>query len=206
MILGPWSGQLQNSGEKIRLLKPNPNPPASDTTGQPSEVLVDEVDYANTAPWPANANATGYSLQRVFSGAYGNDPANWAGAFATPAQPNAPPNVDATGDNGASGDPDHDGFTNLQEYLSGTAPRSAASHLQIDAITYSATGLQLTFTAAAARSYSVLASADASSATWSKLLDIPASPASKDVVVTVGNPATHDFPQRFYRIVTPLQP
>ena len=177
------------------------------------------------APWPADANATGYSLQRVSSGAYGNDPANWAGAFATPAQPNAPSNVDsdgdglpdaweiaegldphdATGDNGASGDPDHDGFTNLQEYLSGTAPRSAASHLQIAAITYSASGLQLTFTAAAARSYSVLASADASSGTWSKLLDIPASPASKDVVITVGNPATHDFPQRFYRIVTPLQ-
>ena len=57
--------------------------------------------------------------------------------------------------------------------MSGTAPRSAASHLRIAAITYGATGLQLTFTAAAARSYSVLASAEASSGTWSKLLDIP---------------------------------
>jgi glucose/arabinose dehydrogenase len=34
---------------------------------------------------------------------------------------------DATGDNGANGDPDHDGVTNLQEYLNGSNPVGVAS-------------------------------------------------------------------------------
>ena len=70
--------------------KPNPNPAASsDTTGQPPEVLVDEVHYANTPPWPADSNATGYSLQ-LFSGAYGNDPANWRAHSPPPPSPTLP--------------------------------------------------------------------------------------------------------------------
>ena len=38
---------------------------------------MDEVDYNNAAPWPAGANGTGYSLQRISPWRYGNDPINW---------------------------------------------------------------------------------------------------------------------------------
>jgi hypothetical protein len=38
---------------------------------------------------------------------------------------------DSTGDNGPNGDPDQDGFTNLQEYLAGTDPQNPNSLLRI---------------------------------------------------------------------------
>jgi hypothetical protein len=38
------------------------------------------------------------------------------------------------GDNGGSGDPDHDGLTNLQEYLSGTDPQNSTSGLRIRSV------------------------------------------------------------------------
>ena len=48
-------------------------------------VLVDHVNYRDSAPWPGGAtDGGGDSLQRRNSGAYGNDPANWTAAAATP--------------------------------------------------------------------------------------------------------------------------
>jgi hypothetical protein len=227
VILGPWSGQLQNGGEKVRLLKPNSAPLADDDlTSHPEDVLVDEVDYSNSAPWPASANGVGASLQRISGAAYANDPINWLAALPTPARLNAAPEADAdgdglpdgwetaegldardsTGDNGPNADPDGDGFTNLQEYQSGTAPRSAASRLQIESLTWAGAGLQLRFTAAAGRSYSVLVRPDIHSGSWTKRMDIPAAPTASVLALDLGYPDGDDFPRQFYRIVTPAQP
>lgn len=227
VILGPWSGQLQNNGERIRLFKPDPQPPTDDDAGTNAPgVLLDEVGYANGTPWPGNTSATGNSLQRIASGSYGDDPINWIGAIATPGKINAAPEADsdgdglpdgwetaeglnphdATGDNGAAGDPDKDGFTNLQEYVSGTSPQSNASHLKIEAIEFGTTGLLLRFNAVAARSYSVLVRDEANAGDWSKLVDISASAASKEIEIRLDNPLADDFPKRFYRVVTPAVP
>ena len=78
-VLGPMSGVLQDSGERIELQRPD----VPDTNGT-SYITVDDVRYNDKAPWPAAADGSGPSLQRLSSAAYGNDPANWGAAVATP--------------------------------------------------------------------------------------------------------------------------
>lgn len=77
-ILGPLSTSLDNSSGSVRLLRPD----APDINGV-AYILVDEVDYADAAPWPPEADGPGASLQRRSELAYGNDPANWAAAVPT---------------------------------------------------------------------------------------------------------------------------
>jgi hypothetical protein len=72
-VFGPFSGVLQNNGERLRLQRPT----APDATGDVAWITVDEVRYENKAPWPPAANGDGPSLQRLNSAAYGNDPINW---------------------------------------------------------------------------------------------------------------------------------
>ena len=76
IIIGGYSGSLSNTGEQLRLERPD-TPPVDNPTITPY-VTVDEVIYDNLAPWPATANATGDSIIRrapVFSG---NDGSLWA--------------------------------------------------------------------------------------------------------------------------------
>lgn len=75
VIFGPWTGQLQNSGERLELQRPLP--PA--TNGLLYET-VDVVRYNDRAPWPPLADGFGPSLQRLDPGAYANDPAHWRAA------------------------------------------------------------------------------------------------------------------------------
>ena len=78
-ILGPYPGVLQHSGERLALQRPD----VPDTNGL-AYITVDEVRYNDKAPWPPAADGSGPSLQRKNSVAYGNDPANWTAARATP--------------------------------------------------------------------------------------------------------------------------
>jgi hypothetical protein len=90
-IVGPWYGNLSNSGDRISLEKVQyPEKP-----GEPySWVIVDEAIYFDRAPWPESPDGTGESLRRIHSDQYhsGNDPENWEGAKPSPGDPNwAPP-------------------------------------------------------------------------------------------------------------------
>jgi hypothetical protein len=78
-ILGPYFGVLQGSGERLELQRPD----VPDTNGF-AYITVDEVRYNDKSPWPIAADGSGPSLQRKNSAAYGNDPANWEAAVATP--------------------------------------------------------------------------------------------------------------------------
>lgn len=78
-VLGPFTGNLQDSGERLELQRPD----APGTNGVPY-IAVDEVRYNDRAPWPPAADGSGASLQRKSLLAYGNDPANWEAAIPTP--------------------------------------------------------------------------------------------------------------------------
>lgn len=70
--------------------------------------------------------------------------------------------LDGAGANGAAGDPDGDGFTNLQEYLAGTDPKDPASLLRLTQL--SGGGQIITWTSVPGRNYQVLAAAGFGSA------------------------------------------
>src|SRR5262249_29244263 len=67
----------------------------------------------------------------------------------------------ASGDDGADGDPDHDKFSNLQEYLAGTDPRDANSRLRI--VSLANGGHIVTWSSVPGKVYQVLATVDATS-------------------------------------------
>ncbi len=83
-LFGPYSGKLDNSADIVELRKP-----ATPVAEMVPFVLVDQVEYRDAAPWPAAADGSGASLQRVDSNAYGNDPASWIAAAPTAGGPRA---------------------------------------------------------------------------------------------------------------------
>src|ERR1051325_4398988 len=78
-ILGPYAGDLQDSGERLEL-----QPPDTTGTNGVGWIPIDAVRYNDKAPWPPAADGSGPSLQKRLPTLYGNDPVNWKAAAATP--------------------------------------------------------------------------------------------------------------------------
>jgi hypothetical protein len=147
-MYGPFSGRLGNDRDDLTLEMPDrPQGPGPDQ-GYVPYVLVDQMDYGDTFPWPSEADGTGMSLQRRRPYAHGNDPLNWKGAAHTAGRANVAGSTftDADQDglpddweaaHGLSGsnasdalqDLDSDGHSNYEEYLDGTDLASGASAL-----------------------------------------------------------------------------
>ena len=77
-IFGPYSNGLSNSGERVELFRPDePQGPQHPDAGYVPYILVEQVTYKPTAPWPTDAAGTGAYLRRIDPTLYGDDPANW---------------------------------------------------------------------------------------------------------------------------------
>ena len=105
--------------------------------------------------------------------------------------------------NGLDGaqDFDGDGKSNSHEYLAGTDPRNSAS-LFASTVTRTAGGFTIRFTAVANKSYTVQCRDSLNSGAWQKVADVPAEGTQR--TVEVSDPT--NGAQRFYRVITPLQP
>lgn len=96
-VLGPYSGSLQQDGERLEL-----QAPASPSAGGVPYYAVDQVRFRDRAPWPVAADGSGAALHRRVLDAYGSDPAQWTAALPSPGQVwvtgNAPVVVQSPGD------------------------------------------------------------------------------------------------------------
>ena len=76
-VLGPFQGSLQDSGERLELLKPD----EPDTDPDGSEIIpyivIDAVRYNDNPPWPSEPDGNGSSLEKLNPERHGNDYANW---------------------------------------------------------------------------------------------------------------------------------
>jgi hypothetical protein len=84
-ILGPYSGKLDNSQDRITVRKPDiprlSGPPDFGFVPYPT---VETIEYSEDSPWPAAADGDGASLHRVVTNAQADDPTNWVAAAPSP--------------------------------------------------------------------------------------------------------------------------
>jgi hypothetical protein len=90
-LVGPFSGQLSNGGETVRLIRPDGEP--LDEPGFIPELLEDEVPYDDETPWPTTADGLGDSLARLVAAEWGHDPFSFYAAPPTPGSVVSSPQV-----------------------------------------------------------------------------------------------------------------
>lgn len=78
-ILGPYTGDLDNDGEAVRLVRPLHS--ADVRTGK---VLVDRAVYDDRPPWATSADGIGPSLNRRSADAFGDFATSWIAQDPTP--------------------------------------------------------------------------------------------------------------------------
>ncbi len=205
-IYGPYSGALQDDGEMLQLLRPDAPETVNAGSVKIPMIVVDEVRYNDKAPWPVITSG-GRSLERIFSSEYGDDPLNWRArpGAGSPGLDNPSSDWDAwrarvftaselddPSISGSSVDPDQDGYTNRDEFLAGTDPKSAGSALRLN----STGSLSVQFEAAADRTYTVYFRSSLTHDVWTAIGRYPATADAHTVQVENPQPG-------YYRLAVP---
>jgi hypothetical protein len=100
----------------------------------------------------------------------------------------------------ATDDADHDGVSNLQEYLAGTNPTNAASALRITSLSAASNGVRLSWTTVGGKKYA-LQTNSALSAPFSDLSPVIVTPGTSEAATNFLDPtAISNAPARYYRV------
>ncbi len=216
-LLGPWSGALENSGETVELKQPDePTQPSPQEDYETPYVSIERVRYRVTSPWPETASGSGKSLQRIVVRGFGDDPTNWHAALPTAGKINPATDVDDFDQDGlpdaweasfgldalsnlslsgSSGDPDQDGQTNLEEYISGTDPSNRLSVFGMKAA-FSSTGIKLSVSGSPNRNYTFWVCDALNPGDWKILTQFPKVSDPRILDYTVQT----EFESRLYKV------
>ncbi len=80
-LVGGFAGRLRDSQDRVQLQRP-----ARPVVQQPVYFWEDEVIYDDRAPWPAAADGSGASLQRLVASSLGSEADIWTAEQPTPGQ------------------------------------------------------------------------------------------------------------------------
>ena len=78
-LLGGYTGQLNNGGDRVQLVRM-----LSSAGDDVHRVQEDEVLFDDLPTWPTAADGTGFSLQRIGNDTLGNDSSSWFAGQANP--------------------------------------------------------------------------------------------------------------------------
>ncbi len=136
MILGPYSGALDNSGERLSLSRPD-SPDVVDGEVYVPYIDVDVVDYDDKAPWPVVEDGAGTCIEKLGVDLYGRDGENWSRSLSGEGSPGwvrgmnyeiwktarfSSAELDLGLEVAPGEDYDGDGVMNLWEYATGDLP------------------------------------------------------------------------------------
>src|SRR5262249_21317419 len=128
----------------------------------------------------------------------GSDPYTaWRNANFTAAELNDP------AISGDQADPDHDSFTNRQEYIAGTKPKDSSSYLHIVEAARVGNDFVIRFEAVGDKSYTIEGRDRFGEGGWERVLDL--SPQGVTKIMDILDPMSGNPSRQFYRIITPQQ-
>jgi hypothetical protein len=210
VLTGPWEGRLDKTSQPLRLQRPG-QPRSGGSSGiETPYLLVEQVHYLASAPWPVEANGTGRSLARRFDGAYADDVDNWHAVVPSPGAQDTDGDglpddwelanglnpYSADGQDGATGDPDRNGLVNRDAYRSGRPAWYGPTRVQCAVAPNDPDSVLLEFDAVVGRRYTVFSREARSGASWRLEYTAPAILFAQRVAVQLPRPDG----ARWYRV------